>query len=248
MHNNKKAIVLLSGGLDSTTTLYWALDKGYRCHCLVFDYGQRHRREILAAKRICQRAGCSARVVKITLPHHGSSLLNRHMRLPQRPQGVLSEVEGRANAPTRKRANIIPNTYVPARNIIFLSLAASFAETQKAQAIFIGANAVDYSGYPDCRPEFFRQFIRAIAAGTKSGVEGKKIKIITPLIYKSKKEIVQTGQRLDVPFALTWSCYKGGRFPCGECDSCRLRQKGFREAGLKDPLYANVHEFITNRH
>lgn len=227
---------MLSGGLDSTTTLYWALDKGYHCHCLIFDYGQRHKQEILAAKGICQEAGCTGRVVKITLPHHGSSLLDKQLKIPQRANWQTTAGSPERSRRTGKRANVIPNTYVPARNIIFLSFAASFAETEKAQAIFIGANAIDYSGYPDCRPQFYRQFIRAIAAGTKSGVEGKGIKILTPLIHKSKREIVQLGDRLGVPFALTWSCYKGGRSPCGKCDSCLFRKQGFLEAGLEDPL------------
>lgn len=216
----KKAIVLLSGGVDSATILYYARAKGFSPYCLIFDYGQRHRVELKRAAGIARGAGCPCRVVTIRLPWGGSALLDRKIGLPQR----------KAIDPRE-----IPVTYVPARNIIFLSFAASFAEAIGARAIFIGANAIDYSGYPDCRPEFFRRFQQALDRGLKSGVQKKTIRIYAPLLRKTKAQIVQMGLRLRVPFARTWSCYRGGRRPCGVCDSCLLRRRGFEEAGLKDP-------------
>lgn len=220
----KRAVILLSGGLDSAVTLYFALEKGYKCYCLIFDYGQRHKKEINFAKKISDTAGCGYQIINIDLPWKGSSLLNKEMLLPSL-----------ANPQTRKPVNNIPSTYVPGRNIIFLSFALSYAEALNAEAIFIGAHAQDYSGYPDCRPEFYRAFIKAAKAGTKRGVEGKPIKIITPLINKNKSQIIKLGKKLDVPFEWTWSCYKGEKIPCGTCDSCYFRAKGFKEAGLKDP-------------
>jgi len=221
----KKAIVLLSGGLDSATTLYLARKQGYKCFCLSFDYGQRHKKEIECAKKIAQVANCPYKILKIKLPWKGSALLDRDIIMPKR-----------ANGQTGKRANAIPSTYVPARNIIFLSFALSFAEAIKAEAIFIGAHTQDYSGYPDCRPEFYRAFKKVISTGTKAGVEKRGITIQTPLIRKTKSQIVRKASQLGVPFALTWSCYQGGRVPCGECDSCYYRAKGFLETGIRDPL------------
>jgi 7-cyano-7-deazaguanine synthase len=220
----KKAIVLLSGGLDSATTLYLARKQGYKCFCLSFDYGQRHKKEIECAKKIARVANCPFRIIKINLPWKGSSLLDRKIKI-----SLLKSQEPRAKSQ-------IPSTYVPARNIIFLSFALSFAEAIKAEAIFIGANAVDFSGYPDCRPEFYRAFKKVISTGTKAGVEKRGIKIQIPLIRKTKSQIVRKASQLGVPFALTWSCYQGGRVPCGECDSCYYRAKGFLEAGIRDPL------------
>ena len=217
----KKAIVLLSGGLDSATTLYYAVSKGYAVHALIFDYGQRHRREIKAAKAVARAAGVPFEVVKIGLPWKGSALLDISIRVPEK----LSSQPGS-----------IPVTYVPARNIIFLSFAASFAEAVGASAIFIGANAVDYSGYPDCRPGFFRAFQRALDQGLKTAVQKRPIRIETPLVRLTKAGIVRLGQRLGVPYGKTWSCYKGDLRPCGVCDSCRLRARGFKEAGVRDPL------------
>jgi len=219
----KKAIVLLSGGLDSATTLYYALDQGWDVRALSFDYGQRHRREIRAARAVAHAAGVPLQVVRLSFPWKGSALLDRSIKVPQR----LSV-----------RKNAIPATYVPARNIIFLSLAASFAEAVGARAIFIGANAIDYSGYPDCRPEFFAAFQKAIDRGLKAGVEKKRIRILTPLVQKTKAEIIRLGARLKVPYGKTWSCYNNGSNPCGTCDSCRLRARGFRGAGSLDPLLA----------
>jgi len=217
----KKAIVLLSGGLDSATVLYDAKAKGYKPHCLIFEYGQRHNKEIGRAKRIAKGAGCSFRVMTIRLPWQGSSLLDKKIRLPRRG---------------KMRAGAIPSTYVPARNIIFLSFALSCAEAAGAQAVFIGANALDYSGYPDCRPEFFKAYQNMARKGLKAGVERKPIRIHTPLIHKTKAQIIRLGLKLGVPYHLTWSCYKGGSKPCGECDSCRLRKKGFDALRVKDPV------------
>jgi len=220
---NQKAIVLLSGGLDSATALYYAKSMGYSCECLIFDYGQRHKREIESAKRIARACGAGYNVIMINLPWKGSSLLDKNTAIPKP-----------ANRQSGKQANI-PNTYVPARNTIFLSFAVSFAEAIGARAVFIGANAIDFSGYPDCRPAYFEAFGKVIRRGTKAGIGKKPIEIFTPLIDKTKAGIIRMGTRLKVPYGLTWSCYKGGRRPCLECDSCILRAKGFREAGLADP-------------
>ncbi len=225
---NKKAIVLLSGGLDSAVTLYLAKRQGFKCHCLIFDYGQRHKKEIESAKRIAKVASCPYRILRIRLPWKGSSLLDKKVPISQQ-----------ANRQTGKRANI-PATYVPGRNTIFLSFALSFAEATGAEVIFIGANAIDFSGYPDCRSEFYRAFNKVIAKGTKVGVKGEGIKIETPLIQRTKAQIIRLGAQLGVPFELTWSCYRGGKRPCGKCDSCHFRTKGFAEADLPDPLFRDV--------
>ncbi|MDD5730824.1 MAG: 7-cyano-7-deazaguanine synthase QueC [Candidatus Omnitrophica bacterium] len=215
--SKKRAVVLLSGGLDSAVTLYFAVRKGYEPFCLIFDYGQRHSKEISAAKSVARSCGSDFSVVKISLPWKGSSLTDKKLKVPDEVK------EG------------IPSTYVPARNIIFLSFALSCAEATGAEAIFIGAHAQDYSGYPDCRPQFYRAFKKVIKAGTKSGVENKKIEMVTPLIDKTKAQIIRLGKSLGVPFGLTWSCYRGKSKPCGKCDSCFYRAKGFREARLIDP-------------
>jgi 7-cyano-7-deazaguanine synthase len=206
----KKAVVLLSGGLDSATTLYYALDKGYKCQALIFDYGQRHRRELRSAVAVAKGVSVAYHVLRIKLPWKGSSLLDLRTEVPKN-----REMKG------------IPSTYVPARNTIFLSFALSFAEATGAQAIFIGANAIDFSGYPDCRPAYYQAFQKVIEQGTKA----KKIKIITPLIKLSKEQIIRLGMKLGAPLAKTWSCYAGGKKPCGVCDSCLLRQKGFDAVG-----------------
>jgi 7-cyano-7-deazaguanine synthase len=218
----KPAVVLLSGGLDSATTLYYAKSRGYACHCLIVDYGQRHLREIRSAKAVARAAGRPAVVVKVRLPWGGSALTDRNIRVP-----VAQSL--------RQIGRGIPATYVPARNTIFLSLALGFAEASGAGAVFIGANFLDASGYPDCRPAYYRQMQRAARAGTKAGVEGKEIRIMTPLIRLTKAQIIRKGLRLGVPYAKTWSCYIGGQRPCGRCDSCLMRAKGFREAGMADP-------------
>jgi len=217
----KKAVVLLSGGLDSTTILYHVKIRGFTPYCLIFDYGQRHSKEVDRAKKIARHAQCRYRLMKITLPWQGSSLLDKTLRLPQ--QKTID-------------AGKIPSTYVPARNIIFLSFSVSYAEAIGARAVFIGANAIDYSGYPDCRPEFFKAYQSMLAKGLKAGVEGETIKVHTPLIHKTKAQIIRMGMKLGVPYGLTWSCYQGKKKPCGWCDSCRLRQKGFEALNIEDPL------------
>ena len=219
----KQAIVLLSGGIDSATTLYLAVDKGYKCRCLIFDYNQRHRKEIFQAEKIAKKSGCDYKIIKLAFPWHGSSLLDKDTELP-------------AYRSAEDMAGDIPSTYVPLRNTIFISIAAGWAEVIGADSIFIGANAIDFSGYPDCKPAYFELFNRLLQEGTKRGVKGEPIKIETPLIDKRKSEIIKIGTSLMVPYELTWSCYEGGRRPCLKCDSCLLRKKGFDGAGLKDPL------------
>lgn len=217
----RQAIVLLSGGLDSATSLYLAKKKGFKCFCLIFDYGQRQRREIESAKKIARKVKCPFTIIKINFPWKGSALLNKKIKLP---------VSGYRSPLT------IPSTYVPGRNIIFLSFALSYAEAKGASAVYIGAHTQDYSGYPDCRPEFFSAFNKIISCGTKAGIEKRKIRIEAPLIRKNKAQIIKMGSALGVPFELTWSCYQGGQHPCGKCDSCYYRMKGFKEAGIEDPL------------
>ncbi|MFA5165566.1 MAG: 7-cyano-7-deazaguanine synthase QueC [Candidatus Omnitrophota bacterium] len=214
------AVVLLSGGLDSAVTLYYAVSRGYKCECLIFDYGQRHKKEVSAAKKIARSCGAPFCVVKFRMPWKGSALLDRDMAVPKR----------------RHIGGNIPATYVPSRNTIFLSFGASFAEAIGASAVFIGANAVDYSGYPDCRPQYFRIFNGLIRSGTKAGVEKRGIWIKAPLVGMSKADIVRLGIKLGVPFRHTWSCYSGGKRPCNRCDSCVIRAKGFKEAEAADPL------------
>jgi 7-cyano-7-deazaguanine synthase len=216
-----KAVVLLSGGLDSAVALYWARARGFTCRCVSFDYGQRHARELAAAKLLARKAGCAWETVAVRFPWKGSSLLDRRMSLPH----------------TRSRA--IPSTYVPGRNIVFLSLALSCAEAWGAQAIVIGAHSQDYSGYPDCRPQFMRAFERMARAGTKAGVQGKPVRVLAPLLHKNKAQIIRLGVKLGVPLGSTRSCYANGIRPCGVCDSCHYRNKGFREAGVTDPSYHN---------
>ena len=222
----KHAVVLLSGGLDSTTTLAIAIAQGYATYALSFDYGQRHKVEIEAARRIVKSLGAKEhRVVEIDNHLFGDSALTDDIDVPK----SRSEKEISAG---------IPVTYVPARNIIFLSHALAWAEMIPAGHIFIGVNAIDYSGYPDCRPEFIAMFELLANIGTKAGVEGRRFQIHAPLIKMSKAQIVSKAIELDVDLALTHSCYDPtpeGR-ACGQCDSCQLRRKGFREAGVVDPI------------
>lgn len=218
---NKNAVVLLSGGLDSATVLAIAQAEGYRCHTLAVAYGQRHSAELAAAEKIAAKAAvASHRVIHISLDQIGGSALTDHsIAVPEGP------------------TTGIPITYVPARNTLFLSLALGLAEVSEASALFIGVNAVDYSGYPDCRPEFIEAFERLAQIATRSGVEGLALKIHTPLISMSKAEIIRRGTALGVDYSATVSCYQAdaeGR-ACGRCDSCRLRSEGFAAAGIADP-------------
>lgn len=217
----KKALILLSGGLDSITTLALAQTQGFLCYTLSFNYGQRHNAELVAAQQIAVRYGAAEhKVIKLGLDAiGGSALTDEHIAVPQTLQTG------------------IPVTYVPARNTIFLSFALGWAEVLHCHDIFIGVNAVDYSGYPDCRPEFIQAFQTLANLATKAGVEGEVIKIHTPLIALTKAQIIQQGLALGVDYAQTVSCYsadKEGR-ACGMCDACRLRKIGFQEAGVADP-------------
>ena len=225
----ERAICLLSGGLDSATCLAIARRDGFECYCLSFDYGQRHVVELQAARRIAAQLGAKEhRIATIDLRLFGGSALTAAIDVPKgRAQGEM--------------AAGIPVTYVPARNTIFLSFALAYAEVREASHIFIGVNAIDYSGYPDCRPEFIQAFEHLANLATKAGVEGRShMRVHTPLITLSKADIVRTAANLGVDMALTHSCYDPGDDgrPCGQCDSCLLRQKGFAEAGLPDPASA----------
>ncbi|WP_415884270.1 7-cyano-7-deazaguanine synthase QueC [Neptuniibacter sp. QD34_54] len=218
---SKKAVVLLSGGLDSATALAMAAERGYSCYVLSFDYGQRSLTELNAAKKIAKQLNTAEhRVIRLHLEDFGGSALTDHsIDVPE------------------EETDEIPVTYVPARNTVFMSLALGWAEVLEADAIFIGVNAVDYSGYPDCRPEYIAAFETMANLATKRGVSGDPIKIETPLIDLTKEEIIQEGTRLGVDYGLTVSCYQAdddGQ-ACGACDSCRLRAKGFVDAGLEDP-------------
>ena len=221
------AVVLLSGGLDSATVLAIARAEGFRCHALSFDYGQRHAIELEAAKRVAEAEGAAGhRVAKIDLRVFGGSALTSEIAVPK----------GRD---AEEMSHGIPVTYVPARNTIFLSFALAWAEVLGSSDIFIGVNALDYSGYPDCRPEFIRAFETMANLATRAGIEGaQRLTIHTPLIALTKAQIIARGLELGVDYGLTSSCYdpspEGG--PCGGCDSCLLREKGFRENGIEDPL------------
>jgi len=220
----KHAVVLVSGGLDSATTMAIANRDGFRAHALSFDYGQRHKLELEAAKRVARLlSAADHRIAQIDLRIFGGSALTGQMAVPKnRETGT----------------NSIPVTYVPARNTIFLAYALAWCEALGAADIFIGANAIDYSGYPDCRPEFISAFERLAALATKAGVEGTAFRIHAPLISMSKADIIRKGAELGVDFSLTHSCYDPTTdgLACGECDSCRLRLAGFREAGMTDPI------------
>jgi len=222
-HKNTRAVVLVSGGLDSTTTLAIAKSEGYQCFALSFDYGQRSVSELAAAERVANRMGVAEhKTIHLDLGAIGGSALTEDsIDVPK--EGVQEDT--------------IPVTYVPARNTVFLSLALGWAEVLGAQDIFIGVNAVDYSGYPDCRPEFIQQFEKLANLATKAGVEGQAWHIHTPLIELSKAEIIQHGTRLGVDYAQTVSCYDADSngHACGICDSCRLRADGFSAAGIPDP-------------
>jgi len=221
----KKAVVLLSGGLDSTTVAAIARQQGYAVYALSFDYGQNHKQELDSAARVAKELGVARHaVVKVDLRSFGGSALTSDMPIPKHRS---AEDIGQG----------VPVTYVPARNTVFLSLALAWAETLGATDIFLGVNALDYSGYPDCRPEFIAAFEQVANLGTKIGTEGARIRIHTPLISMTKKEIVQTGISLGVDYGLTTTCYDPSPTgeACGACDACQLRLKGFAEAGVPDP-------------
>jgi 7-cyano-7-deazaguanine synthase len=225
--SGSNAVVLLSGGLDSTTVLMIAKAQGYRVHALSFDYGQNHRLELVAADRIAHKFGVERHVViNVDLRSFGGSALTSDEPVPKHRS---ADAIGTG----------IPITYVPARNTVFLSLALAWAESLSATDIFIGVNALDYSGYPDCRPEFIQAFEKMANLGTKIGTEeGRRIKIHTPLISMTKRQIIETGVSLGIDYGMTVSCYDPSETgsACGGCDACQLRLKGFAEAGLADPV------------
>ena len=218
---NKKAVVLFSGGLDSTTCLYWAVSQGYQCETLTVSYGQRHAREVEFARQIGEKLGIKQHIITLDLPWLKINCsLTGDLKLPDEPLEKITDGH-------------IPSTYVAGRNLLFLSLAGSLADSIGADAIIAGPNAVDFSGYPDCTPDFYTAAARALNLGTKMGVtEG--LEVLAPLMHLSKTEIVKLAASLHVPFELTWSCYAGGEKPCGHCDSCKLRARGFLEAGVHD--------------
>lgn len=220
----KKAVILFSGGLDSTTILAYAKNNGFDCHPISFNYGQRHAAELEAAKKIAQSLKINHKIITLPTDMFGSSALtNDSINVPEYSEKNMSE---------------IPPTYVPARNTIFLSIALGYAESIDAHDIFIGVSSIDYSGYPDCRPEYINAFEKLANLATKDGIEGKKLTIHTPLLYLTKAETVQMGIANDVDYSSTVSCYSADRLSgaaCGKCDSCSYRKKGFEESGIKDP-------------
>lgn len=220
-----RAVVLLSGGLDSSTVLYQAKADGWECYTITFDYQQRHRRELDSADAIVKSAGVEKhQLVTFDLRQWGgSALTDNALDLPQKR--TMADM-----------TQTIPITYVPARNTIFLSFALAYAETIGAERVYIGVNILDYSGYPDCRPDYIGAMQEVFRLGTKQGQEGQPTVIMTPLIKLKKTEIIQLGNQLGVPWEKTWSCYAGGEVACGLCDACRLRLTAFAELGLKDPL------------
>jgi 7-cyano-7-deazaguanine synthase len=217
------SVVLLSGGMDSATCLALARRRNPPVHALTIEYGQRHAREVRSARVLARRYGV-VRHLQVSLPL--APLLDSALTRPDHPLPGGGTRRGR-----------IPATYVPARNTILLAVALGYAESHRLNAIYLGANAIDYSGYPDCRPEYLRAFERLARLATRAGVsEGWRVRVKAPLLRLSKAEIVRLGDRLGVPWEVTWSCYAGGRVPCGRCDACRLRARGFRGAGRSDPL------------
>ncbi len=226
-----KAVVLLSGGLDSSTVLAMALKRGYEVVALTFDYGQRHSRELDSARKVALHYRIQRHVVmSLDLGRFaGSSLTDMSTEVPQ--GRTRSEIDSG-----------IPSTYVPGRNLVFLSVSSSLAESIGAEAVFIAVNSVDFSGYPDCTPEFVEAFQHALDIGTKAGRSGKAVKVLAPIIGFSKRQILEEAVRLRVPIELTWSCYRGGPKACGRCDSCVLRLQGFADAGLEDPIDYEVRD------
>ena len=251
--NSGKAVVLLSGGLDSATTLAIAKEMGHELYALTFDYQQRHARELESARLVASALAVKKHlIIDFSLRDIGGSALTSDLEVPKNGIRDLGSGSGKKKKPIPNPQSQIPVTYVPARNTIFLSFALAWAEVLEAGAIFIGANAVDYSGYPDCRPEYLKAFEKMANLATKASVDGEfHFHVEAPLISMTKAEIIKKGLDLGVDYSLTWSCYdpqenlqkaeiKGPTHnrlaSCGKCDSCRLREKGFREAGLKDPL------------
>lgn len=221
----QKAIVLLSGGLDSAVAAAVARSKGFGLHALTIDYGQKHSRELIAARSIAERLGAlEHKVLRVDIGQFGTSALTD------------SRIEVPASRKPKEIGRDIPVTYVPARNTVLLSLGLSWAEAIDADAVFIGAHSLDYSGYPDCRPEFIEAFQRVSALGTKRGIDGRAVAIEAPLLRKGKAEIIRLGMDLGVPFELTWSCYAGTEKACGVCDSCSIRLMAFKEVGIDDPI------------
>jgi 7-cyano-7-deazaguanine synthase len=222
---HKKAVVLLSGGLDSSTALAIAHQQGFELHALSFDYGQRHQREVDAAAAVARHYGVQyQKTITIDLRAFGGSALTADFDVPH-------------SRSLEKMSQEIPITYVPARNTIFLSFALAYAEVTDADDIFLGINAIDYSGYPDCRPEYLEAYERMANLATKATTQdGRVFHIHAPLLRMNKAEIIHKGIELGVPYELTWSCYEGGELACGTCDSCLLRLNGFAEAGLQDPI------------
>ncbi len=228
----RKAVCLISGGIDSCVTTYLAKNEGYEIHALSFNYGQRHMKELASARAISSAVRAKEHIIfDIDLKKFGgSSLVDRSIITP-------------SDHPLEDIGKSIPTTYVPARNTVFLSIALAYAEALDADAIFIGVTATDYAGYPDCRPQYIEAFQKMADLATKRGVEGKSIKINTPIIHLSKADIIRKGLELGAPFEKTWSCYSGGQEACGRCDSCLLRLKGFKEAGTRDAI---KYEFLPD--
>jgi len=223
MASDKPAVVLLSGGMDSATTLAVAKSEGYRCYALTFNYQQRHSVELAAAKEVAQHLGAiHHKIIDLDLRSIGGSALTDDIAVPK----------------TGTESATIPPTYVPARNLIFLSIALAYAETLRAEDIFIGVNIVDYSGYPDCRPEFIRGFEELAKSATRAGSQGSSLHVHAPLMNWDKPKIILTGEELGVDFSLTHSCYDPNSegLPCGECDACRIRAEAFRRLGRTDPV------------
>ena len=221
----KKAVCLISGGLDSCVASFIAKENGYEIYALSFHYEQRHKKELLCAENIAKAVGAKKHIT-LDIDFNtiaGSSLLT-------------ASQSGIRDHDLEDIGRDIPSTYVPARNTVFLSLALAYAETIDADAIFLGANAVDFSGYPDCRPKYIQAYQKMADLATKRGVEGNPISIEAPLLRLTKSEIIKTGLKLKIPFENTWSCYRGKEKACGHCDSCVLRLKGFKDAGIKDPV------------
>ena len=229
--DNMNAVCLISGGLDSPTVMAYAIKMGYKVYPLSINYGQRHSKELNSSREICRYYNLDLKILNIDLRQIGGSALTSDIEVPERSLNDISDD--------------IPVTYVPARNTIFLSLAAAYAETINAKYIFIGANAIDYSGYPDCRPEFYNAMNDALNLGTEFGIK-ENFKIMVPLQYLSKGDIIKLGRSLGVPYKLTWSCYNGREKACGKCDSCLLRLKGFMDANDYDDIeYESYPDFYV---